>query len=235
MLELFHFLKNVRINHFFQKQHCNFPFEQPSTSCLSCPVPTLHHGQRREKTPAADRTEMKHLKVKHDNCTKRPHILGTSTRDKRKRRTLPCGSVWTNLKGNWQGLMTLTRERHQKRNAHNCWFHLPWPANPEQDRHINNYKRTVQDAGWNPQVRTYKLRLGKGLPLCVLTSYFLQFNWYGSRMIKIQKRYQYLKTFEKQLQMIIIRNSSEPSRTISPYPWEMVLHRPKPFSAISKL
>ena len=31
------------------------------------------------------------LKVKHGNNTKRPHILGTSTRDTRKRRTLPCG------------------------------------------------------------------------------------------------------------------------------------------------
>ena len=79
-----------------------------------------------------------------------------------------------NLRGNEQRLTTLTRERHQNRNIHNCWFHLPWPANPKQERNGINYKRTVQDAGWNPKVWTYRLWLRKGLPLSVLTSYFLQ-------------------------------------------------------------
>ena len=108
----------------------------------------------------------------------------------------------------------------------------PTPNRKGMELNGINYKRTVQDAGWNPQVRTYKLRLGKGLPLSVLTSYFLQFNWCDSTMI----RYKWvinIYTCDKQLQMTMIRNSPEPSKTISPYPWEMVLNRPEPFSTIS--
>ena len=81
----------------FQRRHRNCPFQQPSTSCLFCPVRTWHDGQRRGRALAADRTEMKRWKVKHDNCTMRPHMPGTSTRDKQKRRTLPCGSILTIL------------------------------------------------------------------------------------------------------------------------------------------
>ena len=84
---------------------------------------------------------------------------------------------------------------------HSCWFHLPWPANPKQERNGINYKRRVQDAGWNPQVCTYKLWLRKGLPLGVLTSYFLQFTWYGATMMRYKWVINIFK-FEKQLQMI---------------------------------
>ena len=65
------FLKNSRSFPIFQKRHGNFPFQQPSTSYLFCPVRTWHDGQRREKALAADRSETKRLKVKHDNYTKR--------------------------------------------------------------------------------------------------------------------------------------------------------------------
>ena len=87
---------------------------------------------------------------------------------------------------------------------------------PKQERNGINYKRTVQDAAWNPQVCTYKLWLRKGLPLSVLTSYFLQFAWYRATMIRC-KWVINIFTFEKQVQMTIKRNSPEPSRTISPY------------------
>ena len=81
--ELFHLFRQIADTFLFQRRHRNFPFQQPSTSCLVCPVRTWL-------------TELKLscLKVKHGNNTKRPHTLGTSTRDTRKRRTLPCGSLW---------------------------------------------------------------------------------------------------------------------------------------------
>ena len=94
----------------------NVLFQQPSTSCLACPVRTWHDGKKGETSLAADRAEIHCLKVKHGNDTKRPHIPGTSTKYKRKPRTLPSLVPY----GQKLAMLDLDCERHQNRNVHNC-------------------------------------------------------------------------------------------------------------------
>ena len=141
----------------FSKKCRNFPFLPKTTPELSSRTALV-----------ADRTEMKCLKVKHDNCTKRPHIprtepqQGTSEDAEPGLAGLygPISEVISKVWWPWPvkdikiGTFTLVGF---------TWLHLPWPANPKQERNGTDYKRTVQDAGRNPQVLTYKLRPGKGL------------------------------------------------------------------------
>ena len=194
----------------------NVLFQQPSTSCLACPVRTWHDGKKGETSLAADRAEIHCLKVKHGNDTKRPHIPGTSTKYKRKPRTLPSLVPY----GQKLAMLDLDCERHQNRNVHNCWFHLPPPAKPQSRKGMEFAKCRLETISLHLQVFLAVLRL------------IFAIHIYGStkNIIIIFKLHWNEKEAKNNLPI-----SSELSRFFSPYSWQMGLDCPQPFGAISWL